>query len=354
MNGHSIRTFLGANTPNGFVSFYQPFLDNKTAYIIKGGPGTGKSSLMKKIAAQAFRENDFVEYVYCSSDPDSLDGVYIESLSVAVCDGTAPHTLDPVYPGAEGGIINLGECWDEKALKSAKTDIKQLNMKIKCNFQRAYKYLSAAGNAYNDIKTISEKYIEKEKLEKYTKNFINGKIPKKREIEGKVHKRFLSSFSPKGYVTFKDTVYTMADYVYVLVDRFGTASSFLERISEAASERGYDLYCFYNPLCPEVISHILIPELNMAVVSSNKLLTFDPQNASRIHFKRFINDDIFLSKKKLQFAERIMHMCVDEALKSISHAKELHDDLEDIYISSMDYDKVNRMAAKLLTKIFIR
>ena len=47
-------SFLGANTPKGFVSLfdelYNPY-DNTDAYIIKGGPGTGKSTLMKSVYA---------------------------------------------------------------------------------------------------------------------------------------------------------------------------------------------------------------------------------------------------------------------------------------------------------------
>ena len=47
--------YLGANTPQGFFSYYDE-LNNaaKTRkYIIKGGPGTGKSSFMRKFADTA-------------------------------------------------------------------------------------------------------------------------------------------------------------------------------------------------------------------------------------------------------------------------------------------------------------
>ena len=44
-----IDTFLSANTTKGFVSLYGDFLKGKKQYIIKGGPGTGKSTLMKNI-----------------------------------------------------------------------------------------------------------------------------------------------------------------------------------------------------------------------------------------------------------------------------------------------------------------
>ena len=51
----TVSFFLGANTPYGFVSFfdelYNPYGDDR-ALIIKGGPGTGKSGIIKAIATK--------------------------------------------------------------------------------------------------------------------------------------------------------------------------------------------------------------------------------------------------------------------------------------------------------------
>ena len=35
------------------------------------------------------------EYIHCSADPDSLDGVKFPALHVAYVDGTAPHDAAP-------------------------------------------------------------------------------------------------------------------------------------------------------------------------------------------------------------------------------------------------------------------
>ena len=55
---HEIQYFLGANSPTGFYSLYDQLLEPEqaeTIYILKGGPGCGKSSLMRR-AAQAVEE----------------------------------------------------------------------------------------------------------------------------------------------------------------------------------------------------------------------------------------------------------------------------------------------------------
>ena len=47
--------FLGANSKNGFYSLYDElFAGEYRLHIIKGGPGTGKSSFMRKIGALRF------------------------------------------------------------------------------------------------------------------------------------------------------------------------------------------------------------------------------------------------------------------------------------------------------------
>ena len=43
--------YLGANSPSGFHSLYDQLIDPEEAqriYILKGGPGCGKSSLMRR------------------------------------------------------------------------------------------------------------------------------------------------------------------------------------------------------------------------------------------------------------------------------------------------------------------
>lgn len=89
-----IQYFLGANSAQGFVSLYHELLDERDAtalYVLKGGAGCGKSTLMKKVGEEMERQGFDVEYVLCSGDPDSLDAILIPEKAVAIMDGTAPH-----------------------------------------------------------------------------------------------------------------------------------------------------------------------------------------------------------------------------------------------------------------------
>ena len=92
--------FLGGNTVRGFVSFYSGFCRGPEDFlwVIKGGPGCGKSSFMKTIGRAAEEKGLDVEYVLCSGDPESVDGVYFPALHTGYADGTAPHVLEAVTP----------------------------------------------------------------------------------------------------------------------------------------------------------------------------------------------------------------------------------------------------------------
>lgn len=86
--------FLGANSPCGFVSRFDSLYDPEGgwhAFVLKGGPGTGKSTLMHRVAAAAQEAHAQVERIHCSSDPASLDAVILPGQKLCIVDGTAPH-----------------------------------------------------------------------------------------------------------------------------------------------------------------------------------------------------------------------------------------------------------------------
>lgn len=91
-----IHTFLGANSAGGFSSLYDELekVDNITdMMVLKGGPGVGKSTFMKKLGADAESAGFDVEYVNCSGDPKSLDAVIVPALGTLAVDGTSPHVV---------------------------------------------------------------------------------------------------------------------------------------------------------------------------------------------------------------------------------------------------------------------
>src|SRR5690554_4834483 len=136
------RMFPGGNTSQGFYSFHDNIIgSNKNMlYILKGMPGGGKSSLMKYIAEKVLKEGYNVEYHHCPSDPESIDGIVIEELNIGIVDGTAPHIIDPVYPGLVDRLIDLGQFIDVRKLSDSKNQIINAKLNNKKAYGKAFAY----------------------------------------------------------------------------------------------------------------------------------------------------------------------------------------------------------------------
>lgn len=120
--GKIYKRFFGTSTVNGPVNF----IDNITEkiskrYFIKGRPGTGKSTFLKKLSAELKRNGFDVEEYYCSFDPKSLDMVVSRELSLCVFDSTAPHEKFPRRENdeildfyAESGLLGVDEKYEKE------------------------------------------------------------------------------------------------------------------------------------------------------------------------------------------------------------------------------------------------
>ena len=151
------RYFIGANTSAGFVNYTDEILCGlDRVYIIKGGPGTGKSTLMKRFAAYAEERGHTVERYFCSSDSDSLDGVVLRDAGTGIIDGTAPHCADPKYPGAREEIVNIGRLWDTGLLRGRFDEIKTLCDRKSGLFATVYKYFSVCRSLRTEREKLSD------------------------------------------------------------------------------------------------------------------------------------------------------------------------------------------------------
>ena len=144
-NALETRYFLSAMTGAGYYALHRQFLRPPERYfcILKGGPGCGKSSFMKTIGKAAEDAGLDTEYVLCSGDPDSVDGVYLPALHTGYADGTAPHVLEAVTPGAAGLYLDLGQFYDRIALQKERRAIELLQTRYRALYREAYARLAA-------------------------------------------------------------------------------------------------------------------------------------------------------------------------------------------------------------------
>lgn len=357
MQQNEVRFFLGTNTPWGFVSRFQQVYEDVRDYqivILKGGPGSGKSGILQSVCSDVQNNDIFSEHIYCAFDPKSLDAVNLPYHKFFIADGTAPHVLEPKYPGAVETLINLGKCWDDNKLISARETIISLSNKCSLNHERAVRFIGAAASLINDSYRIALDCTDIDKISRYAKRLSDKEFGKKTASFGHETIRFLSAITPEGITFFKDTVAKLCEKVYVLHDEYGASSRILlANLRSLALERGLDIITCYCSLAPaEKIEHILIPSLSIGFVTSNSWHNYDIPAFRAIHSQRFTdNEQIRTKRQRLSFNKKAARELLKEASNILSQALQIHDELESYYINAMDYEKLNEIKQSILKKV---
>lgn len=348
--------FAGASAPDGFVSYfshlYNPDKPTKV-YVLKGGPGTGKSSLMKKLAAALDEKGEKYELFYCSADPASLDAVRIIKNGTVILDGTAPHMLDPAFPGACERTVNLGECLDNKYLFKNRSDIIRIFRENGKYHSQAKRYISAAGSLTEDTRAIGLLCSNLPKVDSFINGTAEKNIPsKKGSAKGTEIKRFLSAVTPNGITAFTDSVGLLAQNVFVINDGIGAVSGMIiGGLKNKALSRGYDVISLICPLSLAA-EHIIIPELSLAFCTSNSFHEIEPKGHRTIHARRF-TDPEFLStyRKRITFNKKAVKEMISSASFLIKKANDIHIELEKYYVAAMDFKKVDKISDGVISEI---
>lgn len=347
--------FPGSNTPKGFYSYYDYIMEkneSKRVIILKGGPGTGKSTFMKRVAKYFDKKGYETQMLHCSSDPDSLDGVCIRECGFLILDGTSPHVVDPKFPGAVDEIINLGQCWDREKITKKKDEIMNLGKVISGNFVKAYDYLAAAKNISNRIDRELTYELPRSIVNEHEQR-IKKDFDLKIQSEGKraVRRAFLSAFTSQGRINYIDTYAKNASQIYEIETDFGIDNYvFLKNVATYFSDTGYDVDCFYCPMSPDVkIEHLYIPQLKVFFTTKNKYHSLSKVEPT--HQIDFRNNEVTDASVNIYDDMEIYNILLGKACTMLSRAKKLHDELEQKYIPYMDFGKVEQLCNSLIESL---
>lgn len=346
--------FLSANTPAGFFSLFNNLYspqDGWFCHILKGGPGTGKSTLMKKVAE---KQSD-CEIIKCSADPKSLDAVILKKSKTCIVDGTAPHVMDPIYPGVSDEIINLGECWNKKQLKKSKKDIIKLCQENSRFHKTSKRYLAAFGVAFECNAKIIEENINYEKLDSFCEKFSKKILKKLPKSKGSEKLRFVTSITPDGYILLQKTISSLCEKLITIDDNFSVLGSYiLKYIRKCALEKNYNIISCPCPFSPkEHLEAIFITDLKIGIIVKNQNTSQNFLNEiqlkpEKIYTKKFLNKEkISKNKNILAFNSKICKEFLKESISNLSNARKVHYKIEALYSKAMNYEKVNKIAQKL-------
>ncbi|MGI5874847.1 MAG: hypothetical protein ACOX8R_09385 [Bacillota bacterium] len=344
MKGKKTTVFPGNNSVSGFASCYASGLAGmEQVYIIKGGPGTGKSSFMRRLGEDFLNSGCDVEFWRCSSDTDSLDGVVIPALSAAVIDGTAPHTMDPLYPGAKETILNFGDFWDEELLTKAKKDIISLTGRVSDAFSESYRHLAEAGACDDRLLAERKRRAEEFRVESFLAEVFG-------ESSGTERHLFAAAVTPEGIVDHTFDLCRGYQRRFFLQGKRGLGQQrCLEAVLEAGRRRRLTTDVFHGPFRKEEIRAVAFPDESVVVAAAENVPPKELRESDRV---------LPFTAKSPSLRERQTEKDRDEALAAavaeLAKAHMLHDDLEGFYVAAMDFDALEELRERTRQKILKR
>ncbi|MFR5405055.1 MAG: hypothetical protein ACLTG0_06085 [Oscillibacter sp.] len=233
--------FLGANSEEGFFSLYDQLLGGRLddLMILKGGPGCGKSTFMRRVGAAMERAGERIVYINCSGDPDSLDGAIFLDRNAAIVDGTSPHVLEPTYAVASERYVDLTRFYDVDAAKARRAEIVALSDEYRAHYRSAYRILRAMGEVESERRVAMHAQMDFSKLRRRTDGILARELRGEGGGSGRVDRAFLGSVTHRGEICRFDTVEALCPRIYAIIDSAGLGNEMLETVVQAAQAKHF-------------------------------------------------------------------------------------------------------------------
>lgn len=357
MKGSIRKVFPGGNTAEGFFSYYRYLLEkgSKRIFVIKGGPGVGKSTLMKKIGYRMVEMGYDVEFHHCSSDNNSLDGIAVVDAGIVMVDGTAPHIVDPKYPGGLDEIINMGEYWDVDGMQVNMNQIIASTNEVSRLFARAYKFLNAAKAIADNIGAMYTQSMDFAAVNKVT-GVLEEVIldhtyrPEAYHAVGKERHLFSCAYTPDGFVDYSDSILQGIKRVYYIEGALGTGkTTLMKKMAARAIEKGFDVEIYHTPLIPDKIGSIIIKDLDTAFTSSD---IFKENHYEAINLNQHLDQQMIANfARDIEIDSKLMNALIDIGISNIRKAKAEHDVLEQYYVPNMNFTAASEKYEEILSRI---
>lgn len=351
--------FVCANSSMGFRNYFPEMLEPlERVYILKGGPGTGKSTLMKRLGAYLWEKGEDVDYIHCSSDPASLDGVLFRGRKTAVVDGTAPHIIEPTAPGAKEEYVNLGVLWDREKLIPCRDEILRYREWISHCYDGVYRFLAEAKEIHDRWEKVYRENTDYGRLNEITASFLDRVLSDAPEKSGKgqVFHRFFGALTKDGSVHYLESLLAEIENRCFIKGRPGTGkSTLMKKLLAGARAKGLSAEVYHCSLDPESLDMVILPELSFAIFDATEPHELFPDRKTDWILDLYegavrpgtdeANHEL-LALFQREYGEKIN--CARACLRE---AKTYHDELEEIYGKAMDFSGMDGILTGVLENL---
>lgn len=351
--GTTRYVFASSHTSQGFYTFIPELVYGLSkVYILKGAPGSGKSTFIRLLGEVMSQQGYDVEFWVSAVDPVIPDGVYIPQLDAAVINGSLPQPIDPKYPGVREKIINLGEYWNQTIVEQQFQDIiAQVDKTDKFQSQAA-NILKEASRAKEEIRKTNSAYLDMEKLEQLIKS-LSKEIMENRP--GEKH-YFAGVITEDGLVDYINELSADCKKRYIFRGPSGSGkSTVIHELAREAQQRGYFLEYYHCGLEVDYLVMVIIRNLQLALIEAGHVEIALKQGDTVVDMTQcldgFDSDNIAIqSSETYRRYETLLLQAQQELKKAHQSAREI----KKIYTSAMDFERLDRKREEIIDEILNR
>ena len=343
--------FLGGASPSGFETAFWSEHSAYYGFYLKGGPGTGKSTLLKKIASAFSGER--VSVYHCASDPHSLDAVVLEDRGVFLADATAPHESSTPLPYVTGETVDLAAGLKTERLAEHRQKILDLYAQNKAAHAQARRGLSGISDLLDTAAAAGQSALNRDKLERYAARFARRLLPRGSGT-GRVLSRQCSAVTPQGRLTLLPEDY---DWILLRDDALAASQTLLALFVQKVADSG--LTCEVTHALTQSsrpVTHVILPERRLAVIAGAAGMSAPlRQPLTAVSMNRFYDAALLKEHRELlRFCTKTAASVEETTVGLLADALRSHDALEDYYIAALHKPYLDRQAAETVRRILSR
>jgi energy-coupling factor transporter ATP-binding protein EcfA2 len=351
--------FARGNTARGAHFLYpSAFQGLEKLFVLTGPPGTGKSTVLSKLADGLISLDHPVQFFHSPLRPEELDGIICPHLKIGFIDGDVCGALDAipsiqtVIPYAFENAIN-----NDQLSVSDRTEMEELGVRLENAYNSAYEAFNTALKIHDEWEAF---YIEAmdfgkaDEIAEEWKDILFGKLEDESPVAGR--RLFFGAATPKGAFDFIQSLTAPLERRIFIKGRPGSGkSTLLKKLAAAAEEKGVEVQIFHCGFDPNSLDMLIFPTLSTAIFDST---------APHEYFPNRIGDEV------LDMYARTMKPGIDEAYAAeladikarystkmkqatsfLAEAEALDSRIKAFYTAATDFSKVDLLLKELESEL---